>query len=68
MSLEHSRKLIQDIAATREADDYIGGLLKEPEMRSDAEREEHQSKWDSLTKEMGTVQQNLPEPENEMER
>lgn len=66
MSLEHSRKLIHDIAATREAEDYVNGLLKDPEMRSDAERAS--SKWDSFTKDMGTIQQQLQEPEKEMER
>ena len=66
MSLEHSRKLIHDIAATREAEDYINGLLKDPEMRAEAEAAEHRSKWDSLTEDIGTVPQ-LPEPEKEME-
>jgi hypothetical protein len=64
MSLEHSRKLIHELAAQREADDYINGLLKDPEMRADMERAA--SKWDSLTVDMGIVQQKVPEPEKEM--
>lgn len=43
MSLENSRKLIHDIAAQREADDYIEGLLKDPAMRGDMERAAEQS-------------------------
>lgn len=67
MSLEHSRKLIKEIADHKEADEYINGLLKDPEMRADMERAEHQSKWDSLTEDRGTLQQKSPEPEKERE-
>ena len=58
MSLEHSRKLIHDIAATREAEDYIEGLLKDPEMRADMERAA--SKWDALMKDSDTI---APDPQ-----
>ncbi len=57
MSLDHSRKLIHDIVTTREAEDYIEGLLKDPEMRADMERAA--SKWDVLMNERGTI---APEP------
>jgi hypothetical protein len=57
MSLEHSRKVIADIATTREADDYTEGLLKDAEMRADMERAEQPNKWDSLTENLGTLQQ-----------
>lgn len=66
MSLEHSRRLIHDIAATHETDDYIEGLLKDPELRAEMERAA--SKWDALMEETKTI---APEPsraENEMER
>ena len=69
MSLEYSRKLIADIAGTREAEDYINGLLKDPEMRADMERAEQQAnKWDALSAEKGIIEPEPPEPEREMER
>lgn len=65
MSLEHSHKLIKEIADRREADDYIEGLLKDPEMRAEAEAAEHQSKWDALMKDTGTIAPELPQREIE---
>lgn len=66
MSLEHSRKLIHELAAQREADDYINGLLKDPEMRADMERAA--SKWDTLMNDSGTIAPDPPQPEMERER
>jgi hypothetical protein len=68
MSLEHSRKLIHNIAATREADDYFEGLLKEPEMRVMAEASEIASKWDTVTNDTGTLTPATSQQEMEMER
>ena len=68
MSLEHSQKLINEIADRKEADDYITGLLKDPEMRADKEQAEQQSKWEDLSKDIGTIQQPAPAQEQEMER
>ena len=34
MSLDHSRKLIEEIAGRKEADEYVSGLLKDPDMRA----------------------------------
>jgi hypothetical protein len=65
MSLENSRKLIRDIAATREAEDYIEGLLKDPDMRADMERVT--SKWDSLMKDTDTIAPEPPHPSRETE-
>ncbi len=64
MSLEHSRKLIHDIAAMREAEDYIEGLLQDPEMRAMAEAAEqqtHTGKWDVLIEENGLLVSNSPQ-------
>jgi hypothetical protein len=67
MSLEHSRKLLHEIAAQREADDYIEGLLKDPEMRADMERAA--SKWDVLMKDTNTITTDpQPSQETELER
>lgn len=55
MSLEHSRKLIKEIADRKQADGYINGLLEDPEMRADIERAEQQSKWEELSKDIGTI-------------
>ena len=66
MSLEHSRNLIHDIAITREAEDYIEGLLKDPEMRADMEQAA--SKWDALMKDSDTIAPEPPPPEMERER
>lgn len=64
MSLEHSHKIIKDIADRREADAYFEELLKDPAMRADMERAEAeaagQDKWDALMKEGGIV---APEPQ-----
>ena len=56
MALEHSYNLIKDLNDQHEVDDYIEGLLKDPEMRADMERAEQPSKWDTLTQGMGAVQ------------
>lgn len=66
MSLEHSQKLINEIADRQEAEGYINGLLKDPEIRADMERAEQQGKWEELSKDIGTIQQ--PAQEQEMER
>lgn len=66
MSLEHSRKLIHEIAATREADDYVEGLLKDPEMRADMELAN--SKWDALVKDIGIIAVEPTQQEMERER
>jgi len=67
MSLENSRKLINDIAAQNEAGDYIEGLLKDPEMRALAEAAEQQtpSKWDALTRDTHTIPPKLSQEEIE---
>lgn len=65
MSLEHSRKLIHDIAAAREAEDYIEGLLKDPDMRADMERAA--SKWDALMKDTDTIAPDPLQPARETE-
>lgn len=71
MSLEHSRKLVHDIAAQREAEDYIEGLLKDPDMRADMERAETAaakgSKWEQLMKDSGTIATESPQPSRESE-
>lgn len=64
MSLDHSRKLIHDIAAQREAEDYIEGLLKDPEMRADMEQAA--SKWDVLMKDTNIITSE-PDPSRETE-
>ncbi len=66
MSLEHSRKLIHDIATIREADDYINGLLKNHEIRVDVERAD--SKWDVLMKDADTIAPERSQPEIDIER
>ncbi len=65
MSLEHSRKLIKEIADRREAEDYIEGLLKDPEVR--AEAAETSSKWDTLTQDTGIIAPEPPQPNREIE-
>ena len=52
MSLEHSRKLIYDIASQREADAHFEGM----------------SKWDALSQEKGIIELEPVQPEREMER
>lgn len=52
MSLDHSRKLIYDIASQREADAHFEGM----------------SKWDALSTEKGIIEPEPPEPERELER
>ena len=68
MSLEHSQKLINEIADRKEADEYMDGLLKAPEMRADMEQAERQSKWEDLSKDIGAIQQPAPPQEQEIER
>ena len=63
MSLEHSRKLIKDIADRKEADEYVSGLLKDPDMQ--AMEGAAASKWDSLMQERGMITPAQPEPELE---
>ncbi len=65
MSVDHSHKLIHEIAAQREADDYVEGLLKDPAMRGDMERAA--SKWDSLMKDTDTIAPAPPPPSRETE-
>ena len=68
MSLEHSQKLINEIADRKEADGYIDGLLKDPAIRADMEQAQQQGKWEELSKDIGTIQQPAPAQEQEMER
>ena len=65
MSLEYSRNLINEIAGKKEAEEYINGLLKDPDMQADMEQA---NKWDSLTEERGMITTAQPEPELERER
>ena len=67
MSLGYSRNLINEIAGRKEAEEYINGLLKDPDMRADMESAAA-SKWDSLTEERGMITTAQPEPELERER
>ena len=73
MSIENSAKLITEIADQRNADDYIEGLLKDPEMRADMERAErdavasHPTIWEEAAQGLEIPQQQ-PSRENEMER
>ena len=67
MSIEHSMKFIKDIADRKEADEYFEGLLKDHEMLADAERAEHQSKWDLLTKDAEVIQIEPPQSDREIE-
>ena len=64
MSLEYSRNLINEIAGKKEAEDYINGLLKDPDMQADMEGAAA-SKWDSLTEERGMMTPAQSEPELE---
>lgn len=68
MSLEHSSKLIKEIADRKEAEAYEQGLLKDPDMRADMERSEQGNKWDSLMQETGMIAPERSQPEREMER
>lgn len=69
MSLDYSRKLIEEIAGRKEADEYVSGLLKDPDMRADMERAEQQAtKWDALTQEPGMIAPEQSQPEMERER
>lgn len=54
MSLEHSRKLIKEIADRKEADAYFEGM----------------SKWDAVAQEKGIIEREQQEPsaETELER
>ena len=63
MSLEYSRNLINEIAGKKEAEEYINGLLKDPDMQANMEQA---NKWDSLTEERGMITPAQPEPELEM--
>ncbi len=65
MSLEYSRNLINEIAGRKEVDEYVSGLLKDPDMRADMEQA---SKWDGLTQERGMVAPAQEETELERER
>ncbi len=69
MSLEYSRKLIEEIAGRKEADEYVSGLLKAPDMRADMEGAAA-SKWDGLAQEKGIIEPEQSEPsvETELER
>ena len=67
MSLEYSRKLIEEIAGRKEADEYVSGLLKAPDMRADMEGAAA-SKWDSLMQERGMIAPEQSKPEMERER
>lgn len=61
MALDHSYNLIKEMVA----DDYINGLLKDPEMRADMGKAAEPSKWDAVSTEAGVLP---PEPATEMER
>ena len=63
MSLEYSRKLIEEIAGRKEADEYVSGLLKDPDMR--AMEGAAASKWDSLMQEPGMIHPEQAQPEME---
>lgn len=52
MSLEHSRKLINEIADRKEADAYFEGM----------------SKWDAVAQEKGIIEREEPKVETELER
>ncbi len=67
MSLEHSRNLINEIAGRKEAEEYINGLLKDPDMQADMESAAA-SKWDGLSQERGIIAPAQAEPQREMER
>jgi hypothetical protein len=67
MSLGYSRNLINEIAGRKEAEEYINGLLKDPDMQADMESAAA-SKWDGLTQERGMIAPAQPEPELERER
>lgn len=67
MSIEHSAKLIKEIADRKEADEYFEGLLKDSEMRADTERAETTNKWDELTQESGVLPPSSEIPDREME-
>ena len=63
MSLEYSRNLMNEIAGKKEAEEYVNGLLKDPDMQANMEQA---NKWDSLTEERGMITPAQPEPELEM--
>ncbi len=64
MSLDHSRKLIEEIAGRKDADEYVSGLLKDPDMRADMESAAA-SKWDGLAQEKGIIEPEQSQPEME---
>lgn len=70
MSVDHSRKLIKEIADRREADAYFEELLKDPAWREDMERAEAkaatQGKWDALMKDTNIITSE-PDPSRETE-
>lgn len=64
MSLEYSRNLINEIAGKKEAEEYINGLLKDPDMQADMEGAAA-SKWDGLAQEKGIIEPEQSQPEME---
>ncbi len=48
MGSDNSRKVIAEIAAEREADDYINGLLKDPAMQADMEKAQRDAVQDEI--------------------
>ncbi len=67
MSLGYSRNLINEIAGRKEAEEYINGLLKDPDMQADMVSAAA-SKWDGLSQERGMIAPAQPELQREMER
>jgi|JI10StandDraft_1071094.scaffolds.fasta_scaffold955614_3 hypothetical protein len=70
MSSEYSRKVIADIATEREADDYINGLLKDPDMQADMQKAEPDAaSWKDAMQELGEeFQQPQSTSDRELER
>ena len=62
MAIEDSRNLIKQMVA----DEYINGLLKDPNMRADMERAEP-TKWDSLIQAQDSPSMQPEPPQLEME-
>jgi len=65
MAIENSYNLIKDLNDQHTAEEYIEGLLKDPEMQADMERAEQPDKWSDITQDMGAVQPPAPEMERE---
>ena len=61
MSIQNSHELIKQMVA----EDYINGLLKEPEMRANMEQAEQPSMWGAVSTNAEVLP---PEPATEMER